>query len=129
MSTSPAIGYYEECAAELAAAYEGVRAEVVNGWLTELLPAAAGMVIDVGAGSGRDAAWFALHGWKTVAVEPSRGVRAQGQMRNADLPTQLEADELPGLRQVTQLGYAPDLVLANAAGCVCAAGRAPARIA
>jgi SAM-dependent methyltransferase len=113
MSTSPAIGYYEERAAELAAAYEGVRAEAVNAWLTELLPAAPGMVIDVGAGSGRDAAWFASRSWKTVAVEPSQGMRAEGQRRHADLPIQWEADELPGLRQVTQLGYAADLVIAN----------------
>ncbi len=44
------------------------------------LPAQPGLMRDVGAGSGRDAEWFATQGWDVVAAEPaSPQRRSEGQ--------------------------------------------------
>ena len=45
----------------------------------ELLPTRAGKVLDVGAGTGRDSAWFAGHGHDVVAVEPVPEFRRAGR--------------------------------------------------
>ena len=47
----------------------------------DLLPDSAGCILDVGAGTGRDAAWFAANGHNVVAVEPFAQLRAAGQER------------------------------------------------
>ena len=52
-------GWYETHAAEAAACYESVAAEQINAWLLDLLPKRRAIVLDVGAGSGRDTAWLA----------------------------------------------------------------------
>jgi protein-L-isoaspartate O-methyltransferase len=54
------------------------------GWLSGLLSDATGTVLDVGAGSGRDAAWFAARGHDVVAVEPTSAMRSEGQHRHPD---------------------------------------------
>ena len=50
------VGWYDARAGELAAAYEAVDPDRLHAWLIDLLPAEPGLVLDVGAGSGRDAA-------------------------------------------------------------------------
>ena len=42
--------------------YESAVAQTVHGWLVDLLPPAPALVLDVGAGTGRDAAWLASRG-------------------------------------------------------------------
>ena len=59
---SDAIHWYNANAADLSRRYESVAAETVHGWLVDLLPAAPALVLDVGAGTGRDAAWLASRG-------------------------------------------------------------------
>jgi SAM-dependent methyltransferase len=56
----------------------------LNHWLLDLIPQTPGTVLDVGAGSGRDAAWFALQGHDVVAVEPSNSMRAEAQRLHVD---------------------------------------------
>ena len=82
--------------------------------MSELLRATPGTVLDVGAGSGRDAAWFAAHGHDVVAVEPSAGMRSDGQQRHPDPRLRWLDDELPELGQTGQLGISFDLVLLSA---------------
>ena len=69
MAQSPS--WYDAHAPDLVHRYELIDAANVYGWLSGLLGNAPGTVLDVGAGSGRDAAWFASHGHDVVAVEPS----------------------------------------------------------
>ena len=59
---SDSIGLYDANAAELVSRYEAVDPAKLNQWLLDLIPQTPGTVLDVGAGSGRDAAWFALQG-------------------------------------------------------------------
>jgi hypothetical protein len=51
---------------ELTAAYEAFGFEEIHADAMPCLPTKPGLVLDVGAGTGRDAAWFANHGWKVI---------------------------------------------------------------
>lgn len=66
------IGFYNQHAEELAWVYESVSFEDLYPQLVPVLSSGGKMVLDVGAGSGRDAAWIASHGNTVVAVEPAR---------------------------------------------------------
>lgn len=68
------IPHYEQNASSLANQYESLSFQDVHGSLLDLLPAPGSTVLDIGAGSGRDAAWFAANGYEVVAVEPSDGM-------------------------------------------------------
>jgi hypothetical protein len=48
--------WYDKNAAGLAVAYEAIDSASLHAWLDGLLPAAPALVLDVGAGTGRDAA-------------------------------------------------------------------------
>lgn len=48
--------WYDARAATLADSYEAIAPERLHGWLDSLLPSARSLVLDMGAGSGRDAA-------------------------------------------------------------------------
>lgn len=75
-----AIPHYEQHADQLVPQYESLAFEDVHASLLDLLPEPGATVLDVGAGSGRDAAWFAAHAYDVVAVEPSDAMRNLGVM-------------------------------------------------
>src|SRR5438309_2058406 len=64
---------------EVAARWESVTFEEVHAAALDLIPSMPGALLDVGAGSGRDARWFAEHGWDVVAVEASQAPDALGR--------------------------------------------------
>ena len=72
------IAAYDLRAANFAAIYESVSAADVHASFADLVPRASGLALDVGAGSGRDAAWLASLGQEVVAVEPAAGMRREG---------------------------------------------------
>ena len=74
-----AIRWYDQNVSDVSRRYESVAAETVHGWLVDLLPNAPALVLDIGAGTGRDAAWLASRGLEVVAVEPSGAMRAEAQ--------------------------------------------------
>ncbi|MFD2176714.1 class I SAM-dependent methyltransferase [Veronia pacifica] len=71
-------------------------------------------VLDIGAGSGRDAIWYAKRGCSVYAVEPSEGLRAHGQTQTADQDIVWLSDILPELRTVDQLSLRFDLIVLSA---------------
>lgn len=106
--------WYDAHADELSDRYEAVPADRVHDWLKELLPAAPATALDVGTGSGRDAAWLSRKGYDVVAVEPSSRFRTIARERH-DVPAiQWLADSLPGLERTFRTGLAFDLILASA---------------
>ncbi|MCO5344061.1 class I SAM-dependent methyltransferase [Aeromonas veronii] len=101
------LDYYQCHATELATRYQQVSARAVHGdWLTLLEPwllAAPRRLLDVGAGSGRDAAFLAeLHqGNMVVAVEPCQALAVQGQCHTCEAAVAWVNDAMPALSRVT----------------------------
>jgi len=93
-----AIRWYGQNVSDASRRYESVAAETVHGWLVDLLPNARALVLDVGAGTGRDAAWLASRGLEVVAVEPSDAMRAEAQRLHPSPSIRWISDPLPGLR-------------------------------
>jgi len=79
-----------------------------------MLPPAGATVLDVGAGSGRDAAWFAANGYEVVAVEPSEAMLAHARKLHPSSRIHWLADSLPDLAHVRRLGLRFDLILLSA---------------
>lgn len=108
------IPYYEHHADRLVDQYESLSFQDVHGGLLDLLPPAGATVLDVGAGSGRDAAWLAANGYHVVAVEPSNAMLAHARLRHPSPNIQWLADDLPDLAKVRRLGLSFDLILLSA---------------
>jgi len=111
---SDAIRWYDANAEDVSRRYESVAAEIVHGWLVDLLPRAPALVLDVGAGTGRDAAWLASRGLEVVAVEPSGPMLAEAQRLHPLPSIQWISDSLPGLDKLFRLGLSFDLILLSA---------------
>ncbi|WP_080755864.1 class I SAM-dependent methyltransferase [Aeromonas hydrophila] len=101
------LDYYQRHATELATRYQQVSVRAVHGdWLALLEPwllAAPRRLLDVGAGSGRDAAFLAgLHqGHGVVAVEPCQALALQGQCHTCEATVVWVNDAMPALSRVT----------------------------
>lgn len=107
-------GYAEE-AAVLTERYERLTLEQVYGDVLSLFPRPPASVLDVGAGTGRDAAALAARGHKiVVAVEPTRELREHGQKIHAARKIKWLDDALPELDKVLGLDRRYDLVLLTA---------------
>ena len=107
-------GWYETHAAEAAARYESVAAEQINAWLLDLLPKRRAVVLDVGAGSGRDTAWLTSLGHEVIATDPSAAMRAQARRWHPQLGVQYLPDRLPELTKTFRTGISFDFILVNA---------------
>jgi SAM-dependent methyltransferase len=107
-------GYAEEAEA-LAVRYEGMTLEQVYGDALPLFPKPPASVLDIGAGTGRDAAALAARGHKVVvAVEPTQALREHGQKIHAARKIKWLDDGLPDLDKVFDLDRRFDLILLNA---------------
>jgi SAM-dependent methyltransferase len=109
-----AIPYYEQHATRLVTQYESLSFEDVHADLIAILPAPGGTVLDIGAGSGRDAAWLAAKGYDVVAVEPSEAMLAHARAKHTSSRIQWLSDSLPDLAKVRRLGLSFDLILLSA---------------
>ncbi|WP_457809104.1 HNH endonuclease domain-containing protein [Kushneria sp. EE4] len=105
---------YSENAERFFAQYQQLNFDEVHGDWLHHLPERAGLALDMGAGSGRDAAALAQRGWEVLAVEPAAGLRTLGEESTAGLSVQWLDDALPGLNQVRTLGYRFELILVSA---------------
>ena len=109
-----AISWYNKNAAEVAGSYEVADTEKVHEWFFDHLPKRPLMILDVGAGSGRDAAYFSSLGHDVVAVEPSEGMRAEAMKKHSSPRIQWIDDKMPALSEVTRLGLFFDFILLSA---------------
>ena len=106
--------WYDAQASTLVSRYEAVDPAELHGWLKGLIPEKPSTVLDIGAGTGRDAAWFAGQGHDVVAVEPSEGMRSLAQCLHLEPRIRWVDDQLPGLDQLSRLGMSFDLVMLTA---------------
>lgn len=97
MSRFPGADAYAEQAAKLIERYEGVHPEQVHSQVLHLVPDGPCRTLDVGAGSGRDAAWLAQKGHCVVAVEPAAQMREAGMRLHQNANIEWVDDGLPDL--------------------------------
>ena len=82
--TSRVLAGYADEAPVLIPRFEGLSSAEVNAPVVHLLAGDDLTFLDVGAGTGRDAAWFAGLGRQVLAVEPVRPLRQAGAALHAD---------------------------------------------
>ncbi|MFJ4687876.1 class I SAM-dependent methyltransferase [Streptomyces sp. NPDC088789] len=89
--------YYAESAERLGSVYESVSFESVHGALLDLLPEPPARALDVGAGTGRDAAALAARGFAVDAVEPVAELREVAARLHPDADVTWREGALPDL--------------------------------
>jgi SAM-dependent methyltransferase len=118
MADDPAYAYYEDHAASLADGYETLSLETAHPALLSLMQQAFQdrplSVLDVGAGTGRDASWFAARGHRIVAVEPSPAMQRIGKRLHQAPEIEWRLDRLPELAETRASGEAFDLIILSA---------------
>ena len=79
-----------------------------------LMPTAPSRILDIGAGTGRDAAALAAMGHRVVAVEPTDAFRIRAMALHPSQRIEWLNDSLPELSLVRQRGEAFDAVMLTA---------------
>ncbi len=106
-------GYAEEAEA-LFKQYESIPAADAHRAVLHLIPATPASVLDIGSGTGRDAAWFASQGHRVVAVEPTDAMRLPAMALHPSPAIEWLDDSLPDLALVRKRGETFDLVMLTA---------------
>ena len=106
-------GYADE-AEDLFRRYEGIPVADAHRAVLHLIPAAPSRVLDIGSGTGRDAAWFASMGHRVVAVEPTDAMRLPAMALHPSPQIEWLNDSLPKLALVRTRGERFDLVMLTA---------------
>ena len=106
--------YYSEHADSFISQYEDLPAEDIHREWSHLVPATKSLILDVGAGSGRDAAWLAKQGHEVVAIEPASLLRKKAQRLHPSPSIQWINDTLPALTETYKLGITFDVILLSA---------------
>ena len=106
-------GYADE-AADLFKRYEGIPAADAHRAVLHLIPTEPSRILDIGSGTGRDAAWFASMGHRVVAVEPTDAMRLPAMALHPSPQIEWLNDSLPELALVRRRGERFDLVMLTA---------------
>lgn len=114
MTGNQAIDFYEQHAAALADGYEAVSFEDAYPFLVPVFSGNSLLVLDIGAGTGRDAAWVAARGHEVYAVEPSSAMRRIAVSLHPDESITWVNARLPVLEAPALQPAAFDIILANA---------------
>jgi len=106
-------GYAEEADA-LFRQYESVAFADVHRHVLPLLPKPPAHVLDIGAGTGRDAAGFAALGYRVTAIEPTSELRTRASALHASPDIDWLDDCLPDLPQLGTRGESFHVVMLTA---------------
>lgn len=111
-ATDAVLAGYAGLGADWITRSDGLSCDEIYAPVADLLQGEPGRILDLGAATGRDAAWLARKGHRVVAVEPVKTLRDAGQRLHPHQAIDWIDDRLPLL---DQLGAAPrfDCVLAN----------------
>ena len=116
MTSAPVSGTegYADEAEELFRLYESIPAAEAHRAVLHLIPALPASVLDIGSGTGRDAAWFAGLGHRVVAVEPTSAMRIPAMALHPSTQIEWLDDSLPDLALVRARRVSFDLVMLTA---------------
>ena len=110
----PGIRGYAEQAADLVRFYEEMPFVEKHRTELHLVPTTPGAILDIGAGTGADAAWLAGQGHRVVAVEPTAELREPGRALHPSPAIEWLDDSLPALAAVRALGRRFDAIMMTA---------------
>lgn len=102
---------YAEAAERLFPVYEGIPFEDVHRSVLHLFPEKPCRILDIGSGTGRDAAAFAATGHAVTAVEPTAELRLRATTDHASPNIEWIDDGLPDLSRLASRSRSLDLVL------------------
>lgn len=102
---------YGESSGDLIDRFEAIDPAQLYAPVAEALPEAPCNVLDIGAGTGRDAAWLAAQGHEVLAVEPVEALRCAGQRLHPEAAIRWLDDRLPDLSRVRALRQRFDWLL------------------
>jgi SAM-dependent methyltransferase len=105
---------YAEEAPELFKRYESVPFADHHRSVIHLIPTVPGRVLEIGAGTGRDAAGFVGLGHSVVAVEPTEELRRGAMLLHPSPMIEWVDDSLPDLAVVRERGEEFDVVMLTA---------------
>jgi SAM-dependent methyltransferase len=105
---------YAEQAEDLFKRYESIAAAETHKAVLHLIPAVPGRILDIGSGTGRDAAWFAELGHRVTAVEPTEAMRLPAMTLHPSPRIEWLDDSLPELALVRSRDELFDLILLSA---------------
>jgi 2-polyprenyl-3-methyl-5-hydroxy-6-metoxy-1,4-benzoquinol methylase len=91
---------YEKDLERLVQKLEAIPFEALHREVLPLLPSPPARILDIGAGTGRDAARFADFGYDVIAVEPALGLRGRGQALHPSRRITWIDDRLPDLASI-----------------------------
>ncbi len=80
----------------------------------QFFPDAPARILDIGAGTGRDAAWFVSLGHSVLAVEPTTQLRERAAVIHPEPEIEWLDDILPDIPHVMARGETFDLILMHA---------------
>ncbi|WP_353496534.1 class I SAM-dependent methyltransferase [Vibrio chaetopteri] len=105
--------FYEENAETLAEQYNALDPTEVHQTWHQYWPTEEAEVLDIGAGSGRDAHWFETRECNVIACEPCHKLREIGMKQTGEGVRWLD-DKLPELSNVAKQKLCFDVVLISA---------------
>jgi SAM-dependent methyltransferase len=106
-------GYAEE-AEDLIGYYESIPFADKHRAFLHLFPSHPSRVLDIGAGTGADAAWFADKGHRVVAVEPTKELRLPGMALHPSPSIAWLDDSLPRLAATVRRKQKFDVIMMTA---------------
>jgi protein-L-isoaspartate O-methyltransferase len=105
---------YAEEAPDLFKRYESISFADHHRLVMHLIPMVPGRVLDIGAGTGRDAAGFVGLGHSVVAIEPTEELRRGATLLHPSPMIEWIDDSLPDLAAVRARGEEFDVVMLSA---------------
>jgi len=105
---------YAKEAPELLKRYESISFADAHRLVMHLIPTAPSRALDIGAGTGRDAAGFAALGHSVVAVEPTEELRRGAMLLHPSPMIEWLDDSLPDLAAIRARGDKFDVVMLTA---------------
>jgi len=106
-------GYSEEADA-LVRQYESISFADVHSQVLHLIPADPSRILDIGSGTGRDAAALAAMGHQVTAVEPTAELRLKAQALHPSPRIEWTDDSLPDLSSLAHCDGGFDVVMLTA---------------
>lgn len=114
ISTETVEEWYEVNADFITEEFEQLEFQKLHATLLNHLPQHTCSILDIGSGSGRDAAGLAELGHEIIAVEPSSALRARARSLHPHSSITWIEDKLPELKAVRKFGDHYDVIFLSA---------------